>query len=200
MIKGKFIVLYGSNNLGKSNKARLLVENLHNYGLKAEYLKYPIYNIEPTGPKLNEILRGGTKQSISEIELQQLYVQNRTDYQPELEKKLDKGINIIAEDYIGTGLAWGVTKGANLSDLEQQNKDLLKEDLVILLDGERYIEAKEDNHIHEQNDELMIKNRQVHLDLAKKYGWQTIEANAKIPQIAAAIWQIVDQVIDTNHT
>lgn len=193
--RGKFIVLYGSNNLGKSTQAKLLVQNLHNYGYSAEYIKYPIYDLEPTGPLLDKILRGGEKQTISELELQQIYVNNRADYQTEVEKKLNRGIHIVAEDYIGTGLAWGVTKGADLNTLVKQNEGLLKEDLAILLDGERFIQGREEKHIHEQSDELMDKNREIHLKLAKKFGWTILPANASIEDVQSKIWEIVEQKI-----
>lgn len=195
MTRGKFIALLGINNLGKSTQANLLVQNLQNYGFKTEYLKYPIYDLEPTGPQINEIIRGGKAQEISEVELQKIYAQNRRDFQPELEAKLNRGINIVAEDYIGTGLAWGVAKGADLAELEEQNKDLTKADLAIVLDGERFIEAKEDNHIHEQDDELMKKCRQTHLDLAKKYGWQIVNANQSVEDVAKDIWTIAEPLI-----
>ncbi len=135
MNKGKLIVIYGANNLGKTTQAKLLVEKLKQKGFEAEYLKYPIYEIEPTGPQLNHILRSGQPQSISEIELQQLYTQNRQDFEPQLKEKLAAGTIVVAEDYIGTGLAWGTAKGASLEELEKQNKDLIKEDLAIILEG-----------------------------------------------------------------
>lgn len=195
MTRGKFINLLGINNLGKSTQAKLLVENLQNYGLKAEYLKYPIYDLEPTGPQINEILRSGKKQELSEEELQKIYAQNRQDYQPELETKLSKGINIVAEDYVGTGLAWGVAKGADLNVLLKQNEGLIKGDIAILLDGERFTEAKEEKHIHEQNDELMKRCRQVHLDLAKKYGWKIVNANQSVEKVSQDIWQEIEKTL-----
>jgi dTMP kinase len=195
MTKGKLIVIYGSNNLGKTTQAKLLVEKLKQQGLQAEYLKYPIYDIEPTGPQIDKILRSGQAQTISEIELQELYAQNRRDFQPKLKEKLDQGINIVAEDYIGTGLAWGVTKGAELEELTQQNQGLITEDVIILLDGERFLDGKEDNHLHEGSDELMTKNRQVHLDLAKKYNWQVVKANQMVQKAHEDIWQKVRTVL-----
>lgn len=193
MARGTLIVLYGTNNLGKSTQAKLLVAKLIAAGKPTEYLKYPVYDCEPTGPRLNQILRGGGPQLISEIELQKLYAQNRRDFQPQLEKKLAAGITVVAEDYTGTGLAWGVTKGAELSTLEQQNEGLLVEDLAILLDGERFLSGKEENHLHESSDELMLRCRQVHLDLAKKYGWKIVDANQPVEAVTAAVWQIVEK-------
>ena len=196
MKSGKLIVIYGSNNLGKTTQAKLLVEKLNQQGYKAEYLKYPIYDCKPTGPQINQILRGGKSQKISELELQGLYAQNRRDFQPQLKKKLKQGINIVAEDYIGTGLAWGVTKGADLTALEKQNQDLIKEDITILLDGRRFLDGKEKNHLHEQSDDWMTKNRQVHLDLAKKYNWQIVNANQTVEKVTQDIWQKVQPMLD----
>jgi len=192
---GKLIVLYGINNLGKSTQAKITADNIKNSGLKVEYLKYPIYDLAPTGPKIDAILRGGNGQNISELELQDLYAQNRRDFQPRLISLLEQGINVVAEDYIGTGLAWGVTKGAPLPELEKQNHDLVKEDVAILLDGARFLQGKEDNHLHEQSDGWMNRCRQVHLDLAKKYGWIVVNANNSIDRVNADIWQTVETFI-----
>ena len=162
---------------------------------KAEYLKYQIYDLEPTGPQIDQILRSGKSQTITEIELQKLYAQNRRDFQAQVKKKLNQGINVVAEDYIGTGLAWGVTKGAKLEDLEKQNQGLLKEDITILLEGERFLDGKEENHLHESSDELMAKNRQIHLDLARKYNWQIINANQSIEEVRQSIWQKIQPIL-----
>lgn len=191
---GALIVLYGINNLGKTTQAHLLVEWLHAQGHDSFYLKYPVYTCLPTGPELNTILRGGKAQAVSEYELQALYAQNRRDFQPELDKKIAAGTLVVAEDYSGTGLAWGVTKGAELETLEQQNKGLRVEDLAILLDGERFLSGKETNHLHESNDDLMARCRQVHLDLAKKYNWQIVDANQSIEKVADAVRAIIKKI------
>lgn len=192
---GKFIVIYGINNLGKSTQAKILLNTILEQNLKAEYLKYPIYELAPTGPIINGILRGGRKQEISELALQQLYATNRHDYEPTLRAKLADGTHIISEDYIGTGLAWGVTKGADLAVLEKQNEGLIKEDFVILLDGNRFIEGKESNHLHEKDDDLMDRCRLVHLQLAKKYNWRIVNANDDAKIVAEKIWKLVSEII-----
>ena len=189
--KGKLIVIYGINNLGKSTQAKLLVSTLNERGYVTEYLKYPIYNLEPTGPEINKILRGGGAQKISEVDLQRLYAQNRFDYQSVLSKTLAQGIHVVAEDYTGTGIAWGVTKGAMLEVLEQINQGLLVEDIAILLDGERFLEGKESDHLHERDDNLMHRCRQTHLDLAKRYHWRIIPANGSIEAVKNDIWELM---------
>lgn len=189
--KGKFIVIYGTNNLGKSTQAHLLVHAIQKLGKKAEYLKYPVYTLDPTGPKINEILRKKIVQNISEENFQSLYAQNRRDFEPRLLKKLREGVHIVAEDYIGTGLAWGMTKGANRHILEYQNQGLLREDIAILLDGERFLDAKENSHLHEKSDELIKKCRETHRTLAKKLGWHIIHANQTREKVQHDIWEVV---------
>ena len=103
------------------------------------------------------------------------------------------GKTIIAEDYIGTALAWGSAKGANEEWLEQINKYLLRSDMAILIDGEREKKAVEKGHIHETNDNLMRKARKTHLDLAKKYAWYTIKLQEKREDTAKLVWEGVKE-------
>ena len=191
MKEGLFIVIYGINNLGKSTQAELLVEGLVKSGMRAEYLKYPVYDLKPTGPRINEILRGGERQEISEEDFQALYTANRRDYQPTLCRKISEGINIIAEDYIGTGLAWGATKGADLEKLIESNKGLVKPDAEILLDGERFLSGKEPGHRHEGDDELMELCRQKHLELAARFNWHAVDANQAVEEVHQDVLDII---------
>ena len=61
MLRGKFITFYGINNIGKSTHARILYDRLKELGYDPIYLKYPVYDMEPSGPYLNKILREGTQ-------------------------------------------------------------------------------------------------------------------------------------------
>ncbi len=193
--KFMFIVLYGINNLGKTTQARLLVERLRREGFAAEYLKYPIYGLTPTGPALNDILRSGNPQRMSEVALQALYAQNRRDYQPVLERKLASGMVVVAEDYTGTGIAWGLAKGAPRETLERMNADLRREDVGIWLDGERFLTGREDRHLHESSPELISRCRQTHRTLAERYGWLPVNANQSVPHVADDIWRLVAERI-----
>ncbi len=189
--KAKFIVIYGVNNLGKTTQAKLLVNRMLSAGYQAEYLKYPVYEIEPSGAILNNYLREGNQMNLSAREAQIIYALNRTQFEYMLMQKLDDGINIIAEDYTGTGIAWGIGTGVNENFLKQINSHLLKEDVGLLLDGERYINSTEKNHKHEIKNELTANVRGIHLHLAREFGWYKINANQGIPQIHAKIWDVV---------
>jgi thymidylate kinase len=94
--------------------------------------------------------------------------------------KLNSGINIISEDYRGTGLAWSRAKGLAGEEykiLDRINSDILAEDIVFLFDGEPFSTAIEKNHLHETNNELMKRCRKTHLEVGKEKGWIKINSN-----------------------
>ncbi|MFA6393348.1 MAG: hypothetical protein WCW25_00525 [Patescibacteria group bacterium] len=190
-MKGKFIVIYGVNNLGKTTQANLLADELNSKGLKARYLKYPRYGVEPAGKLINEYLREGNPHNFNPRELQLLHYIDRLFNQPFLYEALRKGINVIAEDYFGTAMAWGAANGVDTELLKYLNKFILPPDSAILLDGERFKEAVEAGHHHEENEELIEKARQAHLQLAKEYGWIVVNANQDINEVHEQIFKRV---------
>ena len=191
MARGKLIVIYGINNLGKTTQARLLVEALRNKGVETRYLKYPLYDLEPSGSFINEYLRNGNPQGFSSREFQLLQIMNRTQYDAELRSRLENGEWIVAEDYVGTGIAWGMGAGVDRALLEQLNRHLREEDRGILFEGKRFLEAQESNHHHESNHDLTEKVREAHRALGVVYGWLRVDANEPIERVQTAVWKIV---------
>lgn len=185
------IVLYGINNLGKTTQAKLLVERFEQSGLKAEYLKYPIYDLEPSGPLLNDYLRHANPYALSPREAQLIYAMNRTQFEPALQAKLSAGTHIIAEDYTGTGLAWGAGAGVDPEFLKQINLHLLKEDTAFLFHGDRFAAATEDNHKHETNPALLTRVAEAHERLGRECNWVPVDANQSIDTIHEFLWQTI---------
>ena len=191
---GKLIVIYGGNNIGKTTQAKQLVEWLKEQGHDSEYLKYPIYD-SPTGKRINGILREHKEKNISEQEFQELYYENRKEFEPQLRKLLNQGKIVVAEDYIGTSLAWGSAKGAEYEYLKKLNSDLVQEDLCILMNGKRFLEGKEQGHIHEENEQLREKMRERHAEIGKELGWQEVNANQGKEKVFEEIKKIVEKVV-----
>lgn len=186
------ITLYGINNIGKTTHSQRLVERLKAEGHDAVYVKYPVYSIEPTGTYLNSFLRSGAAQAVSEEELQMWFALNRYQFEPELKEWLEEGKIVVAEDYIGTGIAWGTTKGASTEWLETLNKNLIQEELAILIDGERAMDAVEEGHLHETNEAFIKRARQVHLELGEKYDWVKVPLQPTKEETAELIWKVVE--------
>lgn len=192
---GKFITLYGINNIGKSTQAKLLIKALEKDGLKVSYLKYPIYDLKPTGPFINKVLRSKKGQTISESELQLWFILNRYQFEPKLKDLIATHDVVIAEDYIGTGIAWGMAKGLDETWLEESNKHLLQEDIAILCEGTRHLGAREEAHVHEQNDTLMEKCREVLSHLADKHHWHRFSMKKEIKQTSTDLYSFVKALL-----
>jgi dTMP kinase len=192
---GKFIVLYGINNLGKTTQAKLLVKTLRKEGYKAEYVKYPLYDLAPVGKLINDYLRQGNPYNFSPREFQLLHFINKLNYEAALKNKLKKGTNIVAEDYFGTTIAWGMGAGVEMKLLESFYPFLRGEDMAFLFDGKRFRRSIEKNHKHETNDKLIKKVRKAHLMLGRKYKWHKIDANLPIEELQSVIWKKVSKIL-----
>lgn len=199
MKKGLFIAIYGVNNIGKSTHCRILCERLKREGYDVIQLKYPIYDLEPTGTELNRILRGQEHQEISEEKLQTLFTQNRKDFEPHLKKYLEEGKIIVAEDYTGTGISWGMAKGLSLEFMEKLNEGLMKEDFSMLITGHRDVRATEKQHIHEQNQELLSSVSKIFVQLGERYKWHVIELQQNIPDTADLVWHAVKDFLQQKE-
>ena len=198
MRKGKFIAIYGVNGIGKTTQVEILVKYLQSQGLNASRLKYPVYDLFPEGPFIYQYLRDPefrAKNELSTDALQQKYADNRMRYEPELKKRLESGEWIVAEDYIGTGIAWGMTWGGDLEYLEDINKNLMLADFSSLMHGERFNTAIEKYHRNEMENERIKICKNFHLLLAEKYKWKIINANQSVEEVKRDVVKIIDQFI-----
>jgi thymidylate kinase len=185
MDSGKLIVICGAPNLGKTVQATKLADRIG--GL---YIKYPIYDLEPTGPKINAVLRQGLP--MTDIELQRTFAQNRRDFEPYLLQILGSGRHVVAEDYVGTGIAWGMTKGIEYGELLNMNLGLREPDVTVMLEGERFVSGIERGHRFESGGDWE-KAQEIHKELAKINGWRRVWANDSIEVVHENIFNIVSE-------
>lgn len=196
-----FIALYGINNIGKSTQVKRIQERFEKNEKTVKVLKYPLYDLPPTGPRINYFLRDPQAEKISGENFQMLYIQNRLDYQPSLMEDIKTHDVVIAEDYIGTGMAWGMTQGARYEWLREANRrsSQIKPDLEILLDGKRFLEGKEAFHRNEDDDQAMEQTRKNFLFLAKKYNWKVVNANQTLEKVTDDLWSIIDEKVSSTR-
>jgi len=194
-MRGIFIALYGINNIGKTTQAKMLSDRLvKDLSQPVKYLKYPLYDLEPTGSLINEYLRKNNPYSLDEKSFQILQFVNKYQYNDKLNFLLESGTNVVAEDYWGTGVAWGIGSGVEKELLVKLTEGLVKEDIAVLLDGERFINAQESNHKHENDAELTNRVRQAHKELANDFGWGIVNANDAIEEVHKNIYNIVANI------
>ncbi|NTW27025.1 MAG: hypothetical protein HGA36_01750 [Candidatus Moranbacteria bacterium] len=198
MEKGKFIAIYGINGIGKTTQVELLVEYLKKQGKNASRLKYPVYDLEPEGPFIYSYLRDVEFRKNNELsthKLQKKYAENRMRYEPILRERLKNGEWIVAEDYTGTGISWGLTWGGKLEYVEDINEDLLKPDLEILMNGPRFLSAIEKDHRNEMDSERIEICKNFHFLLSDRYGWTKVNAKQKIAKVQEDIIKEIEKIM-----
>jgi len=199
-MKGKFIAIYGINGIGKTTQVEALVQSLRGRGRNASRLKYPVYDLEPEGPFIHRYLRDPgfrAENGLSTHDLQKKYAENRERYEPTLRERLENGEWIVAEDYVGTGIAWGLTWGGELGYLEDINGNLLKPDVEILMHGDRFLTAVEKDHRNEMESERITICKNFHFLLGERYGWKRVDANRDAAAVSEDIWTIIDGYFGT---
>ena len=193
-MKKLFVSVYG---VGKTTQINLSKKRLEQENLKVFLLKFPLCNLPPTGLRIKAYLCNGNPEKLSALKFQTLCAQNRKDFDKTLRNIIFENDIVIAEDYIGTGIAWGMSAGIPKKELVKLNEGLVMEDLSILLDGKRFKQSIELNHKYEQDNDLVEKVRKHYLELAFHYGWQVIyswkivDANGSLKAIHEKIWSIV---------
>ncbi len=189
--KGLFIVLYGPSGVGKTKQLELLEERLNHEGVAYRRVEYPIYDLGDSGEKLKKILWRKEK-GLPEEEMQQLFAQNRQEFEPTLRAWLSSGVTVLAEDYKGTGIVWGVTRGLGLEKMEELNKGFSEPDVAILIDGPRRLDLRTgEGHIYNTNEDEWYRARKTYLAMADRYGWIRVGGDAPILTVAGRIWTVV---------
>lgn len=188
-------MLYGPDGVGKSRQEGLLEERLREQGAMYRKIRYPVYDLAPTGPKLDEILHNH-KVALPEEEMQKLFAANRRDFEPTLKNWLAAGVCVVAENYTGTGLAWGAARGVDMTKMEEINRGILEPDVAIFIDGPKRAEL-EGGHPYatDANEDEWYRLRKVYLQLADKYGWVRVGGDAPILTVANRIWAVVRPVL-----
>jgi thymidylate kinase len=190
-----FIVLYGPSGVGKTKQLDLLEDKLESQGISCKRVEYPIYKLKEAGPGLEKILWGKAPK-VGEEEMQRLFAQNRQDFEPELLKWLESGMTVLAEDYKGTGMVWGATRGVSEQKMEEMNHNFIDPDVSILIDGPRRLDLRPgEGHIYNTDEEEWYKARKNYLLMADKYGWVRVGGDAPVLTVANRIWNIVRLVM-----
>lgn len=198
MRKGLFVVLYGPSGVGKTKQLDLLEEKLRGEGSTVKRVEYPIYELGDAGQKLKKILWKREKQPREE-EMQKLFAQNRQDFEPTLRGWLNSGVTVLAEDYKGTGIVWGVARGITLERMEEINKNFADPDVSVLIDGPRRLDLREgEGHVYNTDEDEWYRARKVYLQMADKYGWIRVGGDAPILTVAGRIWTVVKLAMATR--
>ena len=142
-MRGKLIVIEGTDCSGKETQSKLLLKNLNEMGMKTEVISFPVYN-SPTGrivgscylgkEELCNKYLGGVKgwfdegaPNVDGMVASMYYAADRKYNIGYVNKLLDEGVNVILDRYIYSNMAHQACK---ISDVKEQMNIIKKLELL----------------------------------------------------------------------
>ena len=206
-MRGKLIVIEGTDCSGKETQSNLLLERLTKNNIAVAKKSFPMYET-PTGkivggPYLGKeyICSGWFKEGAINVEPKVAalyYAADRRYNLPKIKELLDNGVNLILDRYVYSNMAhqggkiYDTNERMNmyawLDILEFKLLELPKPDIAIFLHMpyEQALILKNDRSEsadqHEQSEEHLRHAEKAYIELAQTYKWKTIECvtNGKI--------------------
>lgn len=201
-MKGKLIVIEGTDCSGKETQTKMLVERLEKLNIKCVRLSFPMYDT-PTGkivggPYLGKdyICDGWFEEGAVNVnpKVSSLYYAADRKYNVgKIEELINKGINVILDRYIYSNLAHQGGKIENkkerlemynwLEKLEFELLELPKADIKVFLHMPYVVscilkkDRAEKADQHEASKEHLLLAESAYMEIAEIYDFKTIECN-----------------------
>src|SRR6266542_2744345 len=125
------IAIEGLDQSGKQTQAEMLRDWLKQDGRKARLVSVPDYGTS-IGEEIARALQGEREYGADVMQL--LYVANRYERKPDLQRWLDGGIVLVADRYVASSIAYGEAQGLEPAWLTDVQKFLPPATLTIMLD------------------------------------------------------------------
>src|SRR5438270_10583179 len=131
MSSGALIAFEGLDQSGKQTQAELLRDWLKQEGRKARLVSFPDYATS-IGEEIARALQGEREYGPDVMQL--LYVANRYERKPDLQRWLDGGLVLVCDRYTASSIAYGEAQGLDPRWLSDVQKFLPPPSLTIMLD------------------------------------------------------------------
>ena len=107
-MRGSLIVFEGLDQSGKQTQAEMLRDRLKQDGRKARLVSFPDYGTS-IGEEIARALQG--ERDYGPDVMQLLYVANRYERKPDLQRWLDGGLTLVCDRYLASTIAYGEAQG-----------------------------------------------------------------------------------------
>lgn len=222
-MRGKLIIIEGTDCSGKETQSKKLIERLTNEGIETIYFGFPAYGTATGnivgGPYLGKkhICEGWFTEGAANVDpkvASLYYAADRRYHSKHLNEQLDEGINILLDRYTFSNLAH---QGGKIFDKNERYKmydwldklefemlELPKPDISIFIHMpyEQALILKQNREEgmdqHESNKEHLINAEKAFIEVAERYNFKTFECviNDEIKTIEMISNEIYDYVIN----
>ena len=190
-MRGYLIAFEGLDQSGKQTQAELLRDRLKHEGHKARVVSFPDYGTS-IGEEIARALQG--ERDYPPDVMQLLYIANRYERKPDLQRWLDGGLILVCDRYIASSVAYGEAQGLPPSWLTEMQKFLPRASLTIMLDiaPETAVERKAvDRDRYERDLAMQGRVRASYREQAAVEGWLVLDGERSKDAIAADVFNAV---------
>ena len=187
------VALEGLDQSGKETQAKLLRDSFREAGRKARVVSFPDYGTS-IGEEIARALQG--ERDYRPEVMQLLYVANRYERRPDIERWQQAGIALLFDRYIASSLAYGEAEGLDPTWLADLQRFLPQPEVTILLDiaPETAVTRKAvGRDRYEQDLMLQARVRDSYLRQAQQPGWLRIDGERPRADVAAAVAAAVEE-------
>src|ERR1700716_2835958 len=192
-MSGMIIAFEGLDQSGKQTQAGMLRGHLKADGRKARLVSFPDYGTS-IGEEIARALQG--ERDYGPEVMQLLYIANRYERKPDLQRWLDGGLILVCDRYVASSIAYGEAQGLSGAWLATIQSFLPPPSLTIVLDiaPETAVARKTvDRDRYERDLSLQTHVRQSYLAQASSSssspgGWVVLDGERTKDAIAADVF------------
>jgi dTMP kinase len=176
MTRGLLIAFEGLDQSGKQTQAERLQAAIEARGDRCRLLAFPAYETA-IGEEIHRALHGQRDYPADVMQL--LYVSNRYEHKPQIERWLAEGTTIVCDRYVASSIAYGEAHGLDPQWLAEIQRYLPAADLTILLDidPDRAAARKAANRDKYERDLVLLSRvRESYRRQAAQPGWTSLDA------------------------
>jgi dTMP kinase len=192
---GHIIAFEGLDQSGKQTQAEMLRDRLKEDGRKSRLVSFPDYGTS-IGEEIARALAGEREYGPDVMQL--LYVANRYERKPDLERWLEGGLILVCDRYTASSVAYGEAAGLDPEWLTDMQMLLPPAALTIMLDiaPETAVKRKAvDRDRYERDLALQSRVRESYRRQASAFGWVVLDGERTKDAIAADVYESAERVL-----
>jgi len=194
-MSGLLIAFEGLDQSGKQTQAERLRDRLKAEGHKSRLVSFPDYGTS-IGEEIARALQGEREYGADVMQL--LYVANRYERKPDLQRWLDGGLVLVCDRYRASSVAYGEAFGLDPAWLAEIQKFLPIPSLTILLDIAPETAAKRksaDRDRYERDLALLARVRESYQRQAAEQGWTVLDGERSKDAVAEDVYEAAHSVL-----
>jgi len=189
------IVFEGLDQSGKQTQAEMLRDRLKEEGRRARVVSFPDYGTS-IGEEIARALQGERDYGADVMQL--LYVANRYERKPDLQRWIDGGLILVCDRYAASSIAYGEAQGLDAGWLAEIQRFLPPPSLTIMLDiaPATAVQRKAvDRDRYERDLAMQARVRESYRRQAAAGGWVLVDGERSKGEIAADVYAAVEPLV-----